>query len=165
MKCYIRKRNLVGNGNLLITVLIKVVFSATQSLLLDVDALENMMVASGVCSWSKLNNGDIKDVVYVIILFTIVSVETITLIIMLLKRLLIIIKSNKVILRRRDSIDGIRDCQDCYSHGLHVVENDHNLPYLSHCYLSCAVVCCKYGEYKRYYATEEDNKNVSKERI
>ena len=84
---------------------------------------------------------------------------------MLLKRYLIIGKRNRVILRRRDSIDGIRDCQYCYSNGyVHVVENDHNSPYLSHCYLSCADVCCKYGEYKRYYAAEEDNKNVSKER-
>lgn len=86
--------------------------------------------------------------------------------IMLLKRLLIITKRNKVILRRRYSIDGIWDCQDCYSHGLHVVKNDdYNLPNLSHCYLSCADVCCKYGKYKRYYATEEDNKNVNKEKI
>lgn len=85
---------------------------------------------------------------------------------MLLKRFLIITKRSRATLKRRDCVDGIRDCQDCYSHGyVHVVNDGHNLPYLSHCYLSCADVCCKYGEYKRYYATEEDNKNVSKEKI
>ena len=73
--------------------------------------------------------------------------------IMLLKRFLIIIKSNKIILRRRDSIDGIRDCYFC--------KNDPYSIFQGLCYLACAGVCCKYGEYKRYYATKEDNINVS----
>lgn len=72
---------------------------------------------------------------------------------MLLKRLLIIIKSNKVILRRRDSINGIRDCQDCFA--------TKNVPvsfFLGHCYLDCANICYRYGKYKRYYAEEKDNR-------
>ena len=75
---------------------------------------------------------------------------------MLLKRFLII--KNKVVLRRRSSIDGIKDCQDCYScEYTRAVKNSPDSFYLRHCCLGITDMCYRYGKYKRYYVKKEDN--------